>query len=567
MGFGENEKMRLKKIFTNWRVILLLFLLAVSLISISPVPGRDGVAIRSVDVDSAVALAGIVGPDSSVRPLQREIITSIDGQHVSDMSDYKKLTSNLVAGQELIIKTNKKTYDNIIIQEKIDGRVIPGEFDYIQEEIFNETLNQTQNITKKIPKINTTVVGVKDLGLNVYDAPSSNLRKGLDLQGGTRILIRPEENITSEQFESVKTNLETRLNLFGLSDVQVNIVKDFNFNPEYILIEIAGTSVERIEELVLSQGKFEAKIGNITVFSGEKNDVPYVGKSATQARISGCNAISGGYSCRFEFQIKLSPDAAKRQGETTMNLGEVSENGQSYLDKDLDLYLDGKLIDSLKIATSLKGKTTITDILISGSGSGITKQDAIENTSSQMKQLQTVIETGSLPTKLVIEKIDTISAVLGKNFLRNAVLTGLAALFSVATILFIRYRKFSIIIPMVLALVSEVTLILGLYSIMGTLDLAAIAGIIILVGTGVDHLVIITDGVSEGKEDTSWKLRLKSAFAIIIGAFLTTTFAMLPLMIAGAGLLRGFAITTIVGLFFGIFITRPAYAKVIENLD
>ena len=51
-----------------------------------------------------------------------------------------------------------------------------------------------------------------------------------------------------------------------------------------------------------------------------------------------------------------------------------------------------------------------------------------------------------------------------------------------------------------------------------------------------------------------------------MGAYLTTTFAMIPLIFAGAGLLKGFAIMTIIGVSIGVFIARPAYANVIEIL-
>jgi len=59
--------------------------------------------------------------------------------------------------------------------------------------------------------------------------------------------------------------------------------------------------------------------------------------------------------------------------------------------------------------------------------------------------------------------------------------------------------------------------------------------------------------------------RIKKAFFIIIGAFFTIVAAMLPLFWAGAGMLKGFAITTILGVTFGVFFTRPAYAKVIGS--
>jgi len=41
---------------------------------------------------------------------------------------------------------------------------------------------------------------------------------------------------------------------------------------------------------------------------------------------------------------------------------------------------------------------------------------------------------------------------------------------------------------------------------------------------------------------------------------------MIPLLWAGAGLLKGFALTTVAGASFGVLIARPAYAAIIEHL-
>ena len=41
---------------------------------------------------------------------------------------------------------------------------------------------------------------------------------------------------------------------------------------------------------------------------------------------------------------------------------------------------------------------------------------------------------------------------------------------------------------------------------------------------------------------------------------------MLPLLFAGAGLLKGFALTTILGFTAGVFVTRPAFAVIIQAL-
>ena len=98
-------------------------------------------------------------------------------------------------------------------------------------------------------------------------------------------------------------------------------------------------------------------------------------------------------------------------------------------------------------------------------------------------------------------------------------------------------------------------------------SLMAIAGIVIAVGTGVDDLIVLTDGVlDEENHYLSWKEKRKSAFFIIMAAYFTTVVAMLPLLIAGAGLLKGFAFTTIIGVTVGVFIVRPAYAITLKIL-
>ena len=108
---------------------------------------------------------------------------------------------------------------------------------------------------------------------------------------------------------------------------------------------------------------------------------------------------------------------------------------------------------------------------------------------------------------------------------------------------------------------------LGFAALVGwNLDLASLAGIIIMVGTGVDHLIIITDESLKGKYIYDWKEKIKRAMFIVMAAYFTTLVGMIPLWFAGAGLLKGFAFTTIVGISFGVLVARPAYAATIEVL-
>lgn len=516
-----------KKILTHWRVILALVFIVFSLVAIYPNPFTKGVTIRAVVTNSSASDAGIISPKPTATPMSRERIISMNNVPIDTLEDYYSFISTLKGNRTVHVKTN-------------------------------------ENLYRLVTKSN-----MEDIGLSVYDAPKTNLRKGLDLQGGTRVLLQPEEILDPDEMDILLTNMQYRLNVYGLSDVVVREAGDLSGN-QYVLVEIAGAKEEEVKELLSKQGKFEATIGNKTVFRGGQ-DVTYVCRSADCSGIdptSGCGKSGDLWACRFRFAISLSPEAAERQAELTKDLPVVTENEEEFLSEKLILYLDDAPVDELFIGADLKGRA-VTDIQISGSGAGAMQQEAVFNALENMKRMQTILITGSLPVKLDIVKTDTISPIFGKEFLRNALFIGLLAVFAVIIVIFVRYRNIKIAAPMMFTIFTELVVLLGTAAFIGwNLDLAAIAGIIIVIGTGVDHQIVIADEILRGETGAAydWKQKIKNAFFIIFAAYVTTVVAMLPLWFAGAGLLKGFAITTIIGVSIGTLITRPAYAVIVELL-
>jgi len=568
---------KFKKITRNWRVLILIVFLLAAIIAIWPNPGNEGVAIRNVLTNSSASLAGIESP-KMISPMAREVIKYINNKPVNTVEEYYSIVSDLKPDVNLNVKTNQGVY-KLRTRPIIEIEVLDEMEFVVVEEIISENVtingttqlvNKTINKTVEQPKVVRHVVGTQELGLNVYEAPTSNIKKGLDLEGGTRVLLEPERELTDEEVDTILESLKQRLNVYGLGDVSVRQTSDLSGN-QYILVEIAGANEQEVEELLSRQGKFEAKIGNETVFVGGENDITYVCKRADCSGIdpsAGCYTIDGGEGCTFRFSITLSNDAADRQAAVTDKLDIVtSESGSKYLSQDLELFLDDTRVNSLRISADLKGEAA-TEIAISGSGEGITRQEAVTNALKEMKDLQTILITGSLPVKLNVAQVDTISPALGKEFVNNILYVGVLALIGVCVVIFIRYRRLKIVLPIVITLVSEIVLILGFAAFSGwNLDLAAIAGIIITMGTAVDHLVIITDETLTGDNMAyDWKKKLKKAFAIIMGAFFTTVVAMIPLYAAGAGMLKGFALTTIVGITIGVLVSRPAFGAMIEIL-
>ena len=574
---------RAKQMIKNMRIIILLIFLALAIAAIYPNPYSKGVAIRAVKPDSSAMDAGIASPKPTDTPMSRERIISVNNIPINNVADFFRQTSNLKPNISVYLETNKGIYvlktRPLIETEYLDeyeNRTVTETFP-VNKTFVNETTGEeyvketTENRTRteEAQKTRSTVIGTEDLGITVYAAPKNNIRRGLDLQGGSRVLLKPEEKISDDEMDIVLDNMKERLNVYGITDVIVRKAGDLSGN-QFFIVEIAGAAESEATELVSKQGKFEAKIGNDTVFSGG-NDIKYVCMSSDCAGIDpmrGCGQSPDGWYCTFRFSIALSPEAAERQAQLTKNLDIAVENGEEYLTEDLALILDDVPVDSLKIGADLKGRA-VTDIQISGSGTGATNEDAITNSLAEMKRLQTILVTGSLPVKLEIVKTDTISPVLGDEFTRNAIIVGLIAILAVAIIVFIRYRKLKVAIPMILTPICEVVILMGIAALIGwNLDLAAIAGIIIVVGTGVDHCIIITDETLSGETQQifDWKKRFKKAFFIIMAAYSTTFVAMLPLMFAGAGLLKGFALTTILGASVGVFVVRPAFASAIEIL-
>jgi preprotein translocase subunit SecD len=71
---------------------------------------------------------------------------------------------------------------------------------------------------------------------------------------------------------------------------------------------------------------------------------------------------------------------------------------------------------------------------------------------------------------------------------------------------------------------------------------------------------------SEVSKSYSIKERIKRAFFIIFSAYAVALVSLFPLWFAGAGLLRGFALTTAIGITVGVFITRPAFADILSRI-
>jgi preprotein translocase subunit SecD len=565
----------------TFKIILLLFFLAVAAVAINPLMMfQHGVLVKSVESNSSAYNEGLT---------QGEIITAINGYPISSLADFSNATSYIfnlspVNFKVEVLENNALkdyNYSSLTLGFDVDDNltIINSNFSSnsklvkINNKLINSTTQFNEFRLKNEPKVKLSLTTNKGnhvffaskIDFTVSEIPKSNLKAGLDLQGGAKALVRPEKKLTSSEMADLIRVTKERLNVYGIADIVVRSATDLSGNT-YMVVEVAGATPKELQDLIGQQGKFEAKIGNETVFIGGKKQITSVCKNDPScAAIRACQDTTSGSYCTFDFVIYLSEEAAKKQANVTGTLGiNITPSGDRILSKNFDLYLDDKLVDTLQISSDLKGKVT-TSVSIRGSGTGKDKTEAYAVAEANMARLQTVLITGSLPYKLEIVKLDSISPLLGKQFVDNILLAALAAAIGVALVVFIRYRKLNLTLPIILTVLSEIFIILGMAALIRwNLDLASIAGIIAAIGTGVDAQVIIIDE-SRKTHEYSMKERIKRAFFIILGSFSTVFVAMLPLFWAGAGMMKGFALTTILGACIGVFITRPAFADIINQ--
>ncbi len=588
-----------------WRVVLLAVMVFGSILAIgmkaSPY-GRNGVEIVYFSEDS---------PARNVLE-QGMIITRVNNEQIRNVDDWNSKVSNL-KGEVSIVANGKK---------------------------YNFDVNES-------------------LGIYVADIERTNLDFGLDMRGGTRILLSPKENATKEMVDQIISTLQTRANLFGLKEMKFFPVRTSD-GSWLVQIEVAGVSRNVVDDLLSVKGNFEAKISKPVELSGRSGtmqlgserfsvtvsnqsatvdgitvkeggnftldgiEFEYVNSSSREALFmakvydgndielvytdpqrSGVVPANGGY--RFFFGVLVSQEGAKRFADVTSGVPSYLDiqSGERYLNSRIFLYLDGELVSDLRISSDLGGKV-VQNPQITGF------RETMEEAVQEKLRLQTILRSGAMPTGLETVSVSIVSPALGSDFFRSTAYAGLFAAIAVVIIVFVRYRKLGVAIPMVLVGLSEVIIILGIAALndaavwsvvlfvnfliisaawwkkheidlfawigallipligMGgwTIDLPAIGGILAAIGTGMDDMIVISDETISGRRDEkvySVKDRIKRAFFIIFGSAATTFAAMLPLVSIGIGFMRGFAITTMVGVLVGVLVTRPAYARIVER--
>jgi len=408
-------------------------------------------------------------------------------------------------------------------------------------------------ITEVSKNLNAEVVQVDSNHLEIRKYYSQDDLEPVFVAAGGKITSY-QPGVSKSTAENVKRILENKINSLGTKDAKVNTLTGMNNVARYIRVEMAGIDMKQAQEIVGKQGKFEIRIQT----TGNQTEHVLSGETITSVQVPGQEPPG---SDKWGVGFALSESGAAAFRAAAIKFGATADPANH----NLIMLLDNKTVYSAPLSEDLAGKLQSEDIrqLFASTGTG-------KYGSQQATNLEIHLRAGALPVDVTIAGSGGVTAPLGERYKNTAILAGICALLAVGFVIYYRYREPVIVLPMVLINASEIIILLGFIALINfQMDMPTIAGLIAVLGTGIDQLVVITDEIlHEGKVPSPnlYLKRLSRALSIIVVAAATVVIAMLPLLLMDLSTLKGFAMITILGVLVGVLVTRPAYGKIIMQI-
>ncbi|RLC34690.1 protein translocase subunit SecD [Candidatus Shapirobacteria bacterium] len=381
-----------------------------------------------------------------------------------------------------------------------------------------------------------------------------NLKYGLDLAGGVKLLFNIDDkdikkNDRDMALTSLQENIERRVNLFGLSESKVQLIKEEE--NDRLVVELAG--IEKVEDAVRMIGQ-TAKLE----FWGEKEISAEATATATiydlfgqKTGLTGANLVKSDVnindkSGKVEVGLEFDKEGRKLFKKATADMK----------GKRIAIFLDGRLISSPVVNEVIAdGKAVI-------SGNFDLKE---------AKKLSAQLNAGALPVSIKLISQNKVGASLGKDSLNKGLRAGLIGLVVLAVFMVANYGKLGLIAN--LGLIIYALLSLSLYRLMSiTLTFPGIVGFILSIGMAVDSNILIFERMKEElRKGRPWTVAMELGFGRAwdsikdanICTLITATILLNPLnwsFLNSSGMIRGFAVTLLLGialsLFTGIVVTR-----------
>jgi protein-export membrane protein SecD len=420
-------------------------------------------------------------------------------------------------------------------------------------------------------------------GLAAVYATDTTPKLGLDLAGGTSVILRAPDGTTGDQLDQAVNVMRKRIEALG--NVQEPVIQVAGNNN--IVVQLPGvTDRERALEAIGSTGQLSFRpVINNGAFGpvGEPIDAsdddparpailgnidPQDGPLEVDAAfalggdLTGAQAVFNGFEWAVSLDFTSEGNdkfAAATRVAASFPLGDPR--------RQFAIVLDGTVISAPQVAADVDP-----NVGISG-GAQITLGGAA-NPEQEARDLEIVLKFGALPVVLEREQVQFVSASLGRDSLNAGLVAGFGGLALVAVAMVFYYRVLGLVTVLGLSIFGS--LVVGSYSVLGasqglTLTLAGVAGIIVSVGITSDSYIVYFERIKEeirhGRTvEDAVEEGFGRAFRTILTADTVSFTGAILLWFLALGPVKGFALAlglaTIIDVAVAYFFTRNAVALV-----
>jgi SecD/SecF fusion protein len=415
------------------------------------------------------------------------------------------------------------------------------------------------------------------------------LHKGLDLQGGTELVIAIckgfndpagsncrnglPKGATMEQAQAgTITILSQRVNGLGVAESTVQAQ-----GSDQVLVQLPGIGIQQAIQTIGTT----AKLHFATAVAGQANpsDPQFLADQHNlfnPTQLADPSVYPTGYHWKIDDKLDASDvksadavvDPQSGQWAVTINFdskgadewGKVTQAafnaGQGTPQNRVAIFLDTQIITAPGVISPSSSTTEITGNF----------------TQAGATQLAQQISAGALPADISTISSTEVSASLGQDTVRRSLLAGLVGM--IIVILFMAgYYRFPGLLAS-LALLMYAGIVLALYKLVPvTVTLAGLAGFVLSVGMAVDANVLIFERVrDELRHGRSVGLAVEAGFRrawpAIRDSNVSTMLACGILYLLGSSVVKGFALTLFLGvavsMFSAILITQSLFNVVLR---
>jgi len=400
----------------------------------------------------------------------------------------------------------------------------------------------------------------------------SKIHLGLDLQGGSRLLLQlyptaEVPTITSGVQEQTREVIDRRINGLGVAEPQISKV-----GLDRILVELPNVkNPDEAEALLKKIAVLEFKIvpANVAQTAEQALQVlttPNINakdKAAAEKYVAQTAYASSGPVVYSGKDLKQSQAGFTQSGGAplvlfyTKDAKRFSDLTSANIGKPLGIFVDKRFISAPTINGTIADQGEIT---------GIGSQDATILLANELN-------SGALPANIKFVEKESIGPTLGKIDLLQSMYASMLGLGVVLLFMIFVYRLPGFLAD--LALVIYVLMMFGLLSIAhATLTLPGIAGFVLSIGMAVDANVLIFERIKEelwhGKSmRAAVRVGFARAFTAVFDSHFTTIVGAGVLYWLGTGTVKGFAFTlfwgTVLSLVTAVFITRFFVDALVDN--